>query len=44
MTISEQEPQEPDYRCTNPDGHEWSEPSDEYDRIYCLYCGADGDA
>ena len=30
-------------RCTNPSGHEWSEPSEEYDRIYCIWCGADGD-
>lgn len=35
---------EPDPPCTNPEGHEWSQPSEEWDRIYCIWCGADGDA
>ena len=29
--------------CTNPSGHEWVT-SEEDDRSYCCYCGADGDA
>jgi hypothetical protein len=35
---------DPDPPCSNPKGHEWSLPSEEYDRIYCIWCGADGDA
>jgi hypothetical protein len=36
---------EPDPGSDNPNCvHEWSVPSEEYDRVYCLYCGADGDA
>jgi hypothetical protein len=42
-------------RCTNPDGHVWNQSAGEADearirrdvendRIYCLYCGADGDS
>jgi hypothetical protein len=48
------EEEDPD-RCTNPDGHVWNQTAGEADearvrgdvandRIYCLYCGADGDA
>lgn len=29
--------------CTNRDGHDWVT-SEETDRCYCAYCGADGDA
>ena len=29
--------------CTHPEGHEWSSPSEEYDRVYCIWCGRDGD-
>lgn len=31
-------------RCSNPNGHEWSNPESEADRCYCIWCGADGDA
>jgi hypothetical protein len=30
-------------RCSNPGGHDWVI-SEETDRCYCLFCGADGDA
>lgn len=30
--------------CTNPSGHEWAGPSEDHDRVYCIWCGADGDA
>lgn len=36
---------EPSYRCTSADGHEWAiQGDDEEGRCYCLNCGADGDA
>jgi hypothetical protein len=29
-------------RCSGPDGHEWAT-DEERDRVYCVFCGADGD-
>jgi hypothetical protein len=51
---SEWEEDEPDERCSNPDGHQWVYTGTQYGgdderwggegRVYCAYCGADGDA
>ena len=45
---------EPETRCTNPAGHEWHYTGTAYGgdderwcgegRVYCVHCGADGDA
>lgn len=48
------EQDEPDDRCSNPGGHEWTYTGTQYGgddesfhgegRCYCTHCGADGDA
>lgn len=32
------------FQCATERGHRFSTPNDEYDRCYCVHCGADGDA
>lgn len=32
------------FQCATERGHRFSSPGDEYDRCYCVHCGADGDA